>query len=74
MSFWLSVRNSPSFQSSGAPLTFALPRKPASRVRATTCWSGGSDTRKPSNRQGFAGLEQASSSGVGARFASEYPV
>jgi hypothetical protein len=34
MSFSLSVRNSPSFQSSGAPLSFRLPRNPASFVRA----------------------------------------
>src|ERR1700730_13527241 len=53
MSFSLSVRNSPSFQSSAAPLIFAPPRNPASRVRATTCWSGGAGSQKPFLQQGL---------------------
>jgi hypothetical protein len=73
MSLSLSVRNRPSFQSPRPPAVLMLPRSPASRVRATTWFSGGSETRNPSSRQGLCGFEQPSSSGVGARFASEYP-
>src|SRR5262249_12659666 len=43
MSFWLSVWNSPSFQSPRPLAVLTFPRKPASTVFATTCCSGGSD-------------------------------
>ena len=48
-----------------------LPRKPASTVCDTTCFSGGSETRNAAMMQGWAGSAQPSSSGVGARLASE---
>src|SRR5215469_14003683 len=62
------VRNNAVFQSNFPPYNGRLWRSPASYVVATTCFSGGSDTRKFSSRHGLAGLEQESSSGVGARF------
>src|SRR3954467_13481973 len=47
MSLSLSVRNSPSFQSPRPPALLKFPRSPTSLVRATTWFSGGSDTRNP---------------------------
>src|SRR5262249_27792988 len=51
-----------------------VPAQPGFLRARNDLLEGGSDTKNPSSRQGFAGLEHASSSGVGARFASEYPV
>src|SRR5215471_7888861 len=42
VSFWLSVWNSPSFQSPRPLPVLMFPRNPASTVFATTCCSGGS--------------------------------
>ena len=48
-----------------------LPRSPASTVRLTTCFSGGSARKKAPSVQGRSGSAQESSAGDGARFASE---
>ena len=53
------------------PKASRCPRRPASHVRDTTYLSGGSDVRKLLMRQGAVGSAQPSSSGVGARLASE---
>ncbi len=65
------ARNAPSFQLSVPMLRSPVPRRPASTVRDTTCFSGGSETRNDAMMQGCAGSAHPSSSGVGARLASE---
>src|SRR3954454_16746144 len=71
MSSVLLVRNPPSFHPSVPMFRSLVPRKPASTVRATTCFSGGSDTRNAAIRQGRAGSAQPSSSrgAIGFRIA-----
>ena len=71
MSSVLVARNPPIFQPSVPMFSSLVPRKPASTVRDTTCFSGGSETRNAAMMQGCAGSAQPSSSGVGARLASE---
>ena len=71
MSSLLSVRNPPIFHPSVPMFSSLVPRRPASTVLDTTCFSGGSETRNAAMRQGRAGSAQPSSSGVGARLASE---
>jgi hypothetical protein len=52
-----------------AMMAAVSPRRPDSPISATTCFNGGSETSEFSNRQGWVGLAQSSSSGVGARLA-----
>src|SRR5881398_168698 len=58
MSSLLSVRKPPRFHPSVPMFRSFVPRRPASTVRATTCFSGGSDTRNAAIRQGRAGSAQ----------------
>ena len=67
------ARNAPTFHPSVPMFNSLVPRRPASKVRETTCFSGGSETRNAAMMQGCAGSAHPSSSGVGARLASEYP-
>jgi hypothetical protein len=67
----LVARKPSIFQLSVPMLSSFVPRKPASTVRDTTCFKGGPESRKAATMQGRAGSAQPSSSGVGARFASE---
>src|SRR5882724_3695008 len=60
----LLVRKTPSFHPNVPMLRSLLPRRPASSVRATTCFSGGSETKNAAIRQGRAGSAQPSSKGA----------